>query len=92
MKLKKFLKYIDTATLNCNIYITYKKQSGEFGSDLIYAGNMYNIPYWLVDYNIDEPDVDGEPICYHSNLYTDIDDEEATKGYSGLVITLKERD
>jgi len=38
MKLRKWLKYIDAASVKCNIWI---------GDDCVYAGSMYDIPYWL---------------------------------------------
>ena len=91
MKLKKWLKYIDTSNLNCNIYLKYEKTDDTFDYDLIYAGSMYSIPYWLVDYNIEEPDKDGEPISYTNWLKKNVDDDEPTKGYGGFCIYLEER-
>lgn len=96
MKFKKWLKYIDTAGLMCNIYITYQKKGKvegtyETDSDLIYAGSMYDIPYWLVDYEIDKSDADGEPIYYATNLKANENDEIGTKDLKGFIIFLKEK-
>lgn len=90
MKLKKWLKYIDTSNLNCNIYIKYKKPDKTFGNDLIYAGSMWNIPYWLAEYEIDEPDKDGKSIEYTTGLRKNVNDEEGTKNYNGFFIYLVE--
>lgn len=95
MKFKKWLKYIDTAGLMCNIYITYQKKGAIEGtyktdSDLVYVGSMRDIPYWLVDYEIDKPDTNGEPI-YYAMLKANENDETWTKDLKGFVIYLKEK-
>ena len=89
MKFRDWLKYVDTSCLKCNIYLKYKK-NGTFDYDLVYAGSMFDIPYRLVEYKIEEPDKDGEPICYTNWLKKDINDEEPTQNYSGFCIYLEE--
>lgn len=96
MKLRSWLKPLDTSSLNCNIYIMYQKKVAEgvweTDCDLIYAGSMWNIPYWLVDYDIAPNDEDGESIFYAHNMHKTVDDEKGTQGYDGLYIYLKEKD
>lgn len=86
MKLKKWLKVIDPIGINCNIYI---------GEDLIYAGSMSDIPYWLVDYPIskynDEEDQDS-PIWFGHKIRKSTEDVEGTEGYNGFVISLNEKE
>ena len=93
MKFKKWIKYLDTAGIKCNIYISYTQQ-GENKADLIYAGSMYDIPYWLVEYEIDEPELGAEPIYYTHGLKTHIDNDnkEENKDCNGFIIYLKERE
>ena len=81
MKLRKWLKYVDTASCKCNIWI---------GSDCAYAGTMYDIPYWLVDYELDDTDKNVLPICWRYQIRSTIDDENGTYGLNGFVISLKE--
>jgi len=90
MKLSKWLKPMDTSGLHCNIYITYKKPDGTIDSDMIYAGSMYEIPYWLVDYNITPNDENGESIYWAHGLKKNIDDEEGTFDKVGFVISVYE--
>ena len=52
---------------------------------------MYDIPYWLVDYEIDKSDADGEPIYYATNLKANENDEIGTKDLKGFIIFLKEK-
>ena len=92
MKFKKWLKPMDTAGLNCNIYIQYEKMDGTEDADLIYAGSMWNIPYWLVEYNIAPNDLNGEAIAYCHNMYKNIDDETGTPDYNGFCIYLQEKE
>ena len=91
MKLKKWLKPLGTAGLSCNIYIQHEKTDGTLDEDLIYAGSMWDIPYWLVDYKIAPNDTNGEAISWCSCLYKDINDENGTLGYDGFCIYLQEK-
>lgn len=86
MKFKRWLNQIDTTGLACNIYIA------EDGDDAepIYCGSMFNIPYWLVDYQIAKED-ENKPIWFANNIRKNINDEHATKDYGGFVITLTEQ-
>ena len=91
MKLKKWLKQISTAGVHCNIWMDYQKTDGTWDSDLIYAGSMYEIPYWIVDYSLSPVNENGEPIYYAHNIRKNVSDEAGTKGYNGFVICLRER-
>lgn len=85
MKFKKFLDQIDTAGLNCNIYFVEDE-------DPIYCGSMWDIPYWLADYQIAKyKDGYTKPIIFANSIKKDADDEHGTKGYNGFVITLTEQ-
>lgn len=86
MTLKKWLKPIQTAGLQCKIYMNYKC-AGDFEANCEYSGSMYDIPYHLVDYQIGycagDPAVCGEEPIYWALL------NEESKTY-GFVINLKE--
>ena len=85
MKFKKWLNQIDTGGLVCNIYFA------EDGDDAepIYCGSMWDIPYWLVDYQIAKyEDHYIKPIEFRHNIRKNINDEHGTKGYNGFVIIL----
>ena len=90
MKLKKWLKHMNTAAIKCNIWIEYEKTDGTFDEDLIYVGSMYDIPYWLVDYKLSPTDENGEAIQYSYQIRKTMDDEGGTPGYDGFIITLRE--
>ena len=83
MKFIKWLKPMDTAGIKCNIWI---------GDDCVYAGDMYDIPYWLGDYEIDDEDINGEPIAWCHQIRSTVDNEGGTEGLNGFVICLKEKD
>ena len=92
MKLKKWLKPLDTAGLKCNIWIEYQKTDGTYDEDCVYAGSMYDIPYWLVDYHLSPTDENGEAITWCHQIRSTIDDENGTPGLNGFVITLREKE
>ena len=81
MKLKKWLKYVDTIGINCNIWIE---------EDCVYAGVMSDIPYWIVDYELDDRDPKERSIYWANQIRSTIDDENGTQGLNGFVISLKE--
>jgi hypothetical protein len=83
MKLKKWLKYVDTASCKCNIWID---------NDCVYAGIIYDIPYWLVDYELDDRDKHSQPICWCHKIRSTPDNEDGTEGLNGFVICLKEEE
>ena len=88
MKLKKWLNQIDTCGLACNIYIA---EDGD-DADPIYCGSMFNIPYWLADYQIAEHrPIWDKPIWFAHNIRKNENDEHRTEGYNGFVITLTEQ-
>lgn len=95
MKLKKWLKPVDGASFQCNIYMQYEKQTvegvWETKYDLIYAGSLWSVPYWLVDYEIAPNDKNGQAISFCYNMFKNVDDEEETEGYNGLCIYLQEQ-
>lgn len=92
MKLSKWLKPLETAGLKCNIWIEEPKLDGTYDEYCAYAGSMYGIPYWLVDYEIAPNDENGEAISWCHRIRKTIDDENGTEGINGFVITLKEKE
>lgn len=95
MTLKKWIKPLDTCGPFCNIYIEYEKKVTEGvwekDEDLIYCGSMYNIPYWLVDYEIAPNDENGKSIFYSCGLKEKLGDEKGKPERAGFVITLREK-
>jgi hypothetical protein len=95
MKLKKFLKPLETAGLKCNIYTCYKKGE-DFEEELVYIGSMRDIPYWIVNYEIgfcdNDPDAVGlDPISWTHGLKQSYNDnEDLDSQYQGFCIYLKE--
>lgn len=90
MKFKKWLNQINTSGLACNIYIA---EEGD-NADPIYCGSMWNIPYWLTDYQIAKYDSEknkDKPIWFAHNIRKNINDENGTEGYNGFVITVTEQ-
>ena len=81
MKFKKWLKYVDVASCYCNIWI---------GDDYIYAGSMCDIPYWLVDYELDDTNKYDPPICWCYRIKSNPNNESGTEGFNGFAISLKE--
>ena len=81
MKLRKWLKYVDAASVKCNIWI---------GDDCVYAGSMCDIPYWLIDYKLDDTGEYGVPICWCYQIRSNPNDEGGTPGLNGFSIILKE--
>ena len=91
MKLSKWLKPMDTTGIHCNIYIEYERTDGTKDNDMIYAGSMYEIPYWLVDYDIAPKNENGESIYWAHALRKSENDEIIDFNTTGFVITLKEK-
>ena len=95
MKLKKWLKHVDASSFQCNIYLQYETQIDEGVKetkyDLVYAGSLWEVPYWLVEYKIAPNDKDGEAISFCHSMFEDVDDECGTEGYDGLCIYLQQK-
>lgn len=90
MKFKKWLNQIDTCGLACNIYIA---EDGD-AAEPIYCGSMWDIPYWLADYQIakyNDPEDKDKPIWFAHGIRKNINDEAGTEDYNGFVITLTEQ-
>ena len=89
MRLIDWLRPLDTYNLYCNIWLKFKLHDGTVDHDLIYAGEMNDIPYWIADYELDDT-VDGEPIEYIKYLHKNVDDDTWTEGCTGFCIYIKE--
>jgi hypothetical protein len=88
MKFKKFLDQIDTSGLVCNIYFA------EDDTEPIYCGSMWDIPYWLTDFQIakyNSEENKDKPIWFANNIRKNANDERGTEGYNGFIITLTEQ-
>ena len=84
MTLRKWLKQIDPYGIKCNIWID---------EDCVYAGDMGDIPFWAVEYELDDRKItEDPPICWCHQIRSTPDNEGGTKGLNGFVICLKETD
>lgn len=92
MKLKKWLEPMDTAGIFCNIWMQYIDREGNLQEDFMYAGSMWDIPYWLVDYKIAPNDENGEAISWVGRLRQNEDDEGGTPGLDGFCIYIQEKE
>jgi len=87
MKFKKWLNQMDTSGLACNIYFADDTEP-------IYCGSMWDIPYWLTDFQIakyNSEENKGRPIWFAHNIRKNANDERGTEGYNGFIITLTEQ-
>lgn len=88
MKLYDWLSKVDTIGIFCNIWL-----DDETCEEPIFAGSMYDIPYWLADYELIDETSDGDKAIYYAhkihrpaNCTFPLDQE-----YNGFVITVKEK-
>lgn len=77
MYLYDFLKMFDGANLNAAVYINDEEEP-------VYTGDLFGLPWWLVDLELNYKTEDRYPISYRQNFGDEYDNKP------GVVIFLKE--